>query len=113
VDLKNIKDKLITKRDNLLAIQATAENDRAPVELDQSKIGRLSRMDALQGQAMSEAVEARRQLELRQIEAALQRLEEGEYGFCLSCGGDIQTKRLELDPATPLCIGCAGKASKS
>lgn len=109
MNLKKFKNQLISKRDNLIALQATALDDRAPVELDQSKVGRLSRMDALQGQAMSEAVETRRQIELQQIDAALSRIEVGEFGYCLVCGDEIQNKRLELDPAIPLCIRCAEK----
>ena len=111
MDIEHYRQKLIVKRDDLLVIQASHIEDRAPVELDQSKVGRLSRMDAIQGQAMSEAVEARRQIELRQIGAALARMGEDEFGYCLSCGDEIQAKRLELDPAVPLCIGCAEKAS--
>ena len=49
----------------------------------------------------------RRDIELSRIDAALTRLNDGEYGECLTCGEDIAPKRLELDPATPVCIGCA------
>ncbi|WP_119165708.1 TraR/DksA family transcriptional regulator [Algihabitans albus] len=80
---------------------------RAAVELDQTRVGRLSRMDALQGQAMAQATEARRQQEIRRLEAALQRLADGEYGACTVCGEEIAPKRLGLDPATPSCVDCA------
>lgn len=88
-----------------------AKNEREPVELDQSRIGRLSRMDAMQVQAMSSAVEQRRMFELKRIDAALARIEDGEYGFCLQCGDNIELNRLELDPSTPKCTTCA-KASE-
>jgi DnaK suppressor protein len=52
-------------------------------------------------------VERRRALEVRRIDAALARLDAGEYGYCASCGEDVEAKRLELDPATPLCLACA------
>jgi DnaK suppressor protein len=81
---------------------------RAAVELDQTRVGRLSRMDALQGQAMAQATEVRRQQEIRRIRAALERLAEGEFGACVQCGEEIADKRLELDPAVPTCIDCAG-----
>ncbi len=91
-------------------LQADAEASQqasATVELDQSRQGRLSRMDAMQGQAMSQATQQLRQRQLQQIEAALQRIEAGEYGECLHCGKAIATARLTLNPATPLCIECA------
>ncbi|MGV6474537.1 TraR/DksA family transcriptional regulator [Azotobacter vinelandii] len=50
------------------------------VELDQSKVGRLSRMDALQQQAMSDAIKERAQRKRVRIRLALKRLQEGEYG---------------------------------
>lgn len=83
--------------------------DRAPVELDQQSVGRLSRMDALQVQAMAEAQSRRRAQERRRIRAALARFDEGEYGWCQECGELIEPKRLDLDPATPFCVACANR----
>lgn len=77
------------------------------MELDQTRVGRLSRMDALQGQAMAQETERRRKNELQRIEAALLRVESGDYGYCVTCGEEISAKRLALDPSTPLCIDCA------
>jgi DnaK suppressor protein len=93
----------------LEGLSAGSGESRAAVELDQTRVGRLSRMDALQGQAMAKATEARRQQAIRRIHAALARLAEGEYGACVQCGEEIAPKRLELDPATPTCIDCAEK----
>ena len=45
--------------------------------------------------------------ELRQINAALERLEAGTYGICTSCGEDISPERLEVVPHTPKCRNCA------
>jgi len=80
---------------------------RAAVELDQQRQGRLSRMDALQGQAMAQEAARRRRIELDRIAAALDRLEAGEYGCCVTCGEDIAPARLEADPAIPTCVECA------
>ncbi len=77
------------------------------VELDQCAVGRLSRMDALQGQAMAKATQARRAASRTRIRAALARIEAGEFGYCAECGEEIAPKRLELDPAVPTCISCA------
>ena len=80
---------------------------RQPVQLDQTRVGRLSRMDALQGQAMAIETERRRQVELARIRAALARLGSDDYGYCTRCGEEISKKRLDLDPAIPICIECA------
>jgi len=44
----------------------------------------------------------------RQIDAALQRIEAGEYGDCVSCGEEIPTKRLQALPFAIRCVKCAG-----
>jgi len=80
---------------------------RATVELDQQAVGRLSRMDALQCQAMAQATAARRQTERQRLRAALARIDTGDYGHCEDCGDEIAPGRLRLDPAAVRCIGCA------
>lgn len=101
-------------RNHLLAMRTVIEHDskttaaeRKPVVLDQSSVGRLSRMDALQVQAMQVETERRRQLECRRIDAALARLDNGEFGYCVVCGEEIEVKRLAHDPTAPSCITCA------
>jgi len=98
---------LRAKQAELEATTATSAESRKPVELDQQSVGRLSRMDALQVQAMANETERRRRTELKRIEAALERIDEGEYGWCIACGEEIAPKRLELDPAASQCIDCA------
>ncbi|AKQ40975.2 transcriptional regulator TraR/DksA family protein [Aurantiacibacter atlanticus] len=80
---------------------------REPVTLQQDSVGRLSRMDAMQQQAMAQAEGRRRQAERARIAAAIARLEEGEWGFCMTCGETIAQGRLANDPAVANCIGCA------
>lgn len=79
------------------------------VELDQSRVGRLSRMDAMQAQEMALETARRNRLELGRIEQALKRLEKGEYGYCLECGEAIDPRRLAVDPAATRCIECADR----
>jgi len=98
---------LTERRAELLALAEGSSGSRRPVELDQSRVGRLSRMDAMQDQAMALETARRREVELQRIDAALKRIDEGEYGYCLTCGEEIAGKRLKLDPATPVCIDCA------
>ena len=89
------------------AASAQTRDDRAPVTLDQSSVGRLSRMDALQQQAMASAQDARRVQRTRGIRAALARIEDGSFGFCDVCGAFIGEKRLDLDPIAARCVSCA------
>lgn len=88
------------------ALADSSRESRAPVTLDQQSVGRLSRMDALQGQAMALETERRRQAEKQRIEAALARIDSGDYGYCQVCDEPIPEKRLRLDPATPVCVDC-------
>jgi DnaK suppressor protein len=92
----------------LLDLVDSSAASRKPVDLDLKRVGRLSRMDALQNQAISLEAARRRRLELQRIEASLKRLEEGDYGYCVTCGEQIPLRRLELDPTLPTCVNCAG-----
>ena len=77
------------------------------VHLDQQSVGRLSRMDVLQGQALAKAGKERAQRQLQMIEAALMRIDNDEYGECVECGEPINPKRLAIDPTTLHCVDCA------
>jgi len=110
IDIKAMKKRLLRLRDDILDIEASDHESTKPVELDQSRVGRLSRMDALQGQAMSLEMKNRRKIELQRITAALRRIEEGDYGGCVVCGEQIAYQRLVADPVAPLCIDCANKS---
>ena len=110
IDTDMFRQLLLQRRAEMAGLSETARDAAQTVELDQTRTGRLSRMDALQGQAMARATEQRRQLELRRIEAALARLERGEFGECLECGKMIAPERLQMDPAVTLCVGCAERA---
>ena len=104
---ENYRNKLLVLRSTLLKAQETGDEAEQPVELDQTRVGRLSRMDAMQAQAMSIETGRRRRQKLLQIDAALKRIEADDYGFCQECGEDIAPARLEVDPAVLLCINCA------
>jgi DnaK suppressor protein len=110
LDLAAIEERLRARRQELLRLTAAHEEESQPVEVDQSSVGRLTRMDALQSQAMAAEIERRREAELARIASALERLEQGDYGYCVTCSEPIAPKRLELDPATPLCVNCAERS---
>lgn len=109
---QHYRELLEARKEEVLALTHASEADRKPVELDQSKVGRLSRMDAIQVQAMSSALDVRRKQEVTRIDSALARLDEGEFGYCLVCGEDIEPERLELDASVPKCAACATAAEK-
>jgi len=104
---QEIRKRLLAKKQEVTDLLNANAEDAAPVELDQSQQGRLSRMDAIQQQAMAAETQRRRQRDVHLLDAALKRLDEGEYGYCVNCGEAIGTERLALDPATPFCIAHA------
>lgn len=101
---------LLSLREELQETDASGREASSVVELDQSRVGRLSRMDAMQAQAMSQASSRRRGESLRRIERALTRLDSGDFGVCIDCDEDINPKRLAFDPAAERCIRCAALA---
>jgi DnaK suppressor protein len=107
VDLDWARAVLLARRDELSELSEISAGSRDAVTLDQQSVGRLSRMDALQAQAMAQASERHRRAERARIEAALRRIDEGEYGYCLKCGEDIAPERLRADPAATACVDCA------
>jgi DnaK suppressor protein len=107
LDPDEVRRRLLDERQQLLESSEARQGDRRPVELDQQSVGRLSRMDALQMQAMALETERRRQTRLGRIEAALARLDAGAFGECVVCGEPIAPRRLELDLTTPTCLRCA------
>jgi DnaK suppressor protein len=98
---------LLKLLETLESTEKTARDAAATVELDQTRVGRLSRMDALQSQAMSLETIRRREAQIRRIHVALERLANDEYGECVSCGEWIDPRRLEFDPSVLTCFECA------
>lgn len=106
-DQEAIRQRLLALREALTTGETARREMGGTVELDQTRTGRLSRMDALQAQAMAKAEQQRARIAIRKIDAALQRLEAGAYGDCAACGEPIPRERLDADPATPFCRECA------
>jgi RNA polymerase-binding transcription factor len=106
-DLDHFRARLEARRDELKGLQEMSAQSRGAVVLDQTSIGRVSRIDAIQQQEMALAAERQRAGELTRIKAALERIADGSYGYCLTCEEPIALKRLEFDPSVPTCIDCA------
>jgi DnaK suppressor protein len=106
-DLEKIRKTLTRRLEEVRrSIDDTAAS-RKPVQLDQTSVGRLSRMDSLQMQAMALAEERMRNQEIERIRGALMRMDSGDFGYCLGCGEEIAPKRLAVDPTSATCIRCA------
>ena len=107
LDVSALKKALIDRKKELQKTSQISAESREAAELDQTRQGRLSRMDAIQQQAMAQETERRRQHEDRRIDLALERMEGEDYGYCLNCDEPIPEKRLTLDPSIMTCIECA------
>ena len=88
VDVSQRRERILQLRDELRTLKQFAGDAASTVELDQSRVGRLSRMD------------------LVRIEGTLRRLEAGSYGVCYSCQEPIDEQRLTADPLAMRCVGC-------
>ena len=99
--------------DQLDKQDSSARKSAGTVELDQSRVGRLSRMDALQTQAMHQETLRRNSRQLVELRKAEQRIDADLFGYCDECDEPIARGRLELNPAVTLCINCAERAEKS
>jgi DnaK suppressor protein len=109
-DLVDFRERLLRLRAELESIAETSDASAEVVELDQAKVGRLSRMDAMQAQAMAQASGHRRDRMQLQITAALARIENDDFGYCRACEEAIPVKRLEFDPTVTRCVDCASAA---
>ena len=92
--------------ENLDLEDALGRDSQKTVELDQQSVGRLSRMDALQSQAMAQAQQRRRDTLKNSLVVSLQRLEEEEFGYCVDCGDAIEEARLSASPVILKCMSC-------
>jgi len=105
-EIERFRQLLLEQRAQLLSVADSSDDAARPVELDQASVGRLSRMDAIQGQQMAQARVRRRAQQLAGIEGALRRIESGDYGYCYVCGEEIDPRRLRFDPTITRCTAC-------
>ena len=84
----------------------------APVELDQTQQGTLVAHGCAAATSVAAETQRRRHRQVQMLDAALQRLDDGEYGYCVNCGEEIEADRLTLDPATPFCIAAQSNMHK-
>ncbi len=108
IDLKYFKNRLEQRLKEITDSPRTVNS----MELDPSRVGRLSRMDAMQQQAMAQAAARLSAMEENRIHRALERMASGDYGYCMQCEEEIAEGRLRVDPSALLCIICARAADR-
>lgn len=113
IDLRDYRRLLVAFRDELERWWGapSAGADDAPECLASKKAA--EPLGVLHAEAVAIEADRRRSAELRQIEEALQRMDDGRYGYCVTCGESIAPDRLESDPAAAHCADCARLASAS
>jgi DnaK suppressor protein len=82
------------------------------VTLDQTAVGRVSRIDALQQQSMAISTRGKVKLKLQKVTIALKAITNENYGYCKQCDEDIPFKRLEIQPEAQLCLACQSKTDQ-
>jgi DnaK suppressor protein len=105
-ELAELREELERQLARLLRSIEASEAALAPVELDQSRVGRLSRMDELQNQSLTRNLHEREEIRLTLIRNALARLKDGMYGLCEACGSAIPFERLLVFPEATECGIC-------
>jgi DnaK suppressor protein len=94
---------LLAHKEELQEIEQAAQGAAQPAQLVQTS----TPVDTIQGQQMAQGTQHRRAQELARIDAALQRIANGSYGRCVQCDGDIDVRRLEVNPSITHCNQCA------
>lgn len=110
--IEELEQDLRSLKEELLELLEQTRDGVKPVELDQEAVGRVSRIDAIQQQKMLEAQRSRHKVRLKQVEAALRRVREDEYGVCLRCEEPIGFRRLKVMPESAMCMACLNRIER-
>ena len=102
--IKTLQNEIKKNEQNVVSLKISSRS--VPPD---NAIGRLSRMDAIGAQKISEANLSKAQIRLKLLEQALKRAIDGEYGICLICEEEISKSRLNSIPEATHCISCASK----
>jgi DnaK suppressor protein len=97
--LKKSKTKLLIHIEELEELTQPIEPDCA--------IGRVSRMDAINNKSVNEAALVTAKDKLKNINLALERIDDKEFGICVQCGEPIPIQRLIIMPESSRCVACA------
>lgn len=105
--IETLRREITDEVERLVSRMESSRDTVRPVELDPGSVGRLSRMDELQNQAMARNLRDREHRRLEELQRALERIRIGTYGICGSCGGEVPYPRLEAFPETTTCVRCS------
>jgi DnaK suppressor protein len=102
---QTVKDELLRLRAELL--REVSESYATCRELGQDGVADIGDMssNAYNRDVLFNLSETQRQ-RIRDIDIALERIEQGEYGICMQCGEEIAPRRLEVRPFSRYCIEC-------
>ncbi|NVK12508.1 MAG: TraR/DksA family transcriptional regulator [Gammaproteobacteria bacterium] len=106
LQLNDIRERLVTKLSELDRALELTSNHAQTVVLDQTAVGRVSRVEAMQDQQLGLAHQRQIAVDILLVKKALRKLETGEYGLCERCDDDIPTARLKLVPECECCVEC-------
>ena len=82
------------------------------VTLDQTSVGRVSRIDAMQQQSMAVSTREKSKKRLRDVRLALKSMDSGDYGYCNNCDELISTPRLMAQPEAKFCLSCQDQSDR-
>ncbi|RLD88689.1 MAG: TraR/DksA family transcriptional regulator [Bacteroidetes bacterium] len=104
----NVTEYLFKSRKKLLTRIKELKELTQPIEPD-CAIGRVSRMDAIINKSVNETALRTAEDKLKNINIALERIDDVKFGICISCGKPIPIQRLMVMPESSKCVRCAGR----
>ncbi len=115
------RQRLAEERERLADVRSTFDDERLGEQSESESVGEISSYDQHQADMGTETFEREKDLsileqveaELGDVEHALRRLDEGTYGTCEVCGRVIPDERLEVMPATRLCLEHQAEAERT
>ncbi len=110
--LSRLKSLLLKMQEDLEEQLTISESSAQVVTLDQTSVGRVSRMDAMQQQSMAVSTREKSSKRLVNVKLALQSISRGEYGFCKNCYELISTPRLMAQPEAKFCLNCQDQSDR-
>ena len=111
-ELEQLKSTLETLLAELQAQLERGAAATAAVQLDQTLVGRVSRVDVMQQQSMAVSTRNKTRQRMQKVTAALAAVAAGDYGYCRRCDEAIGFARLHAQPEANLCIDCQDAADK-
>jgi len=108
---KKLKERMRERLAGLEREIASMEESAKPVEPDNA-IGRLTRLEAMGAQGVSDAALRSMKAELSRLQYALKKVDEPDFGECTICGGDIPLKRLMVKPDAVTCVPCTERGER-